>query len=175
MKAILMILLWLPVLVACKKNELNALPPATQTGANTFGCLVNGKAWVPQKGGLFTDKPLEGGYLLVGNQLNLWIQATGKDGSGLDLWVEKPSLTGEYELKYDTGIKPTVLLPRNYGYYYQSGTGYITAPQYTGRLIVSRTDTIKGILSGTFEFTARNAKTGQTVSVTDGRFDLGPQ
>ena len=36
---------------SCKKDapqdELSKLPPATQTGANTFGCLVNGKAFVP--------------------------------------------------------------------------------------------------------------------------------
>lgn len=28
------------------KTELEKLPPATQEGKNTFGCLVNGKAWV---------------------------------------------------------------------------------------------------------------------------------
>ena len=37
---------------SCKKdklvNEIDKLPPATQTGANTFGCLVNGKAWIAQ-------------------------------------------------------------------------------------------------------------------------------
>lgn len=37
----------------CKKEstlemELAKLPQATQTGQNTFGCLVNGKAWVAQ-------------------------------------------------------------------------------------------------------------------------------
>ena len=35
----------------CKKNDPNPvdqLPPATQTGANTFGCLVNGQPWLPQ-------------------------------------------------------------------------------------------------------------------------------
>jgi len=26
---------------------LEQLPPATQTGANTFGCLLNGEAWTP--------------------------------------------------------------------------------------------------------------------------------
>src|SRR5258706_3294540 len=30
------------------KTELGKLPAATQTGAYTFGCLVNGKAWIPQ-------------------------------------------------------------------------------------------------------------------------------
>src|SRR5258705_5883613 len=44
----------LTLLPNCNKNqpkpktELEKLPPATQTGAYTFGCLVNGKAWVPQ-------------------------------------------------------------------------------------------------------------------------------
>lgn len=42
----------------CKKNkpktELEKLPPITQTGANTFGCLVNGRTWIP-KG--FDGKP----------------------------------------------------------------------------------------------------------------------
>ena len=31
----------------CKKDDpalLDQFPPATQTGANTFGCLVNGQA-----------------------------------------------------------------------------------------------------------------------------------
>jgi hypothetical protein len=29
---------------ACKKTGVDALPPETQIGANTFGCLVDGKA-----------------------------------------------------------------------------------------------------------------------------------
>ena len=171
MKAILFLLLWLPLAVGCKKNEIDALPPATQTGANTFGCLVNGKAWVPSGKGLFSDKPLEGGYF--GKEFNLWIQATGKDGSGLDLWVRNAVRVDEYDLKYTTGIQPNVIFPKNYAYYYQSGTGYVTTPQYVGKITITRTDTVQGVLSGTFEFTCHNPKTGQTVSVTDGRFDLG--
>ncbi|MBS1947911.1 MAG: hypothetical protein JST47_09105 [Bacteroidetes bacterium] len=33
---------------SCKKSVAEPqLPPITQTGANTFGCKVNGKVWVP--------------------------------------------------------------------------------------------------------------------------------
>jgi hypothetical protein len=35
---------------SCKKHSsdpLSQLPPATQTGAQTFGCLINGKAFTP--------------------------------------------------------------------------------------------------------------------------------
>jgi len=37
---------------SCKKHKdvdpLSQLPPETQTGANTFGCVVNGKAFLPK-------------------------------------------------------------------------------------------------------------------------------
>lgn len=43
--------------IAC---ELAKLPPATTEGKGTFGCLVNGKAWLPKGdrlwgGSLFID------------------------------------------------------------------------------------------------------------------------
>ena len=31
---------------SCKKDRLDQLPPATQDGRRTFGCLVNGKPFV---------------------------------------------------------------------------------------------------------------------------------
>ena len=48
----LIIFLSLAFTMCCKKTdsldaELAKLPPITQTGANTFGCLVNGKAVTP--------------------------------------------------------------------------------------------------------------------------------
>lgn len=50
MKAFLLVPLALLGLSQCKKNEpapADQLPPATQTGANTFGCLPNGQPWTP--------------------------------------------------------------------------------------------------------------------------------
>ena len=52
MRAILLPLLAL-LLMQCHKKDPDPakpedqLPPATQTGAGTFGCLVNGKPWTP--------------------------------------------------------------------------------------------------------------------------------
>ncbi|MDP3665037.1 MAG: hypothetical protein Q8R50_00025, partial [Sediminibacterium sp.] len=39
-------------IISCKKsvNQLSLLPPITNTGANTFGCLVNGVAMLPKSG-----------------------------------------------------------------------------------------------------------------------------
>ncbi|MGD5408184.1 hypothetical protein QUS89_23100, partial [Xanthomonas citri pv. citri] len=48
---------------SCRKNKpanaVDQLPPETQTGANTFGCLIDGKVFVPRDGngkpGLFVQ------------------------------------------------------------------------------------------------------------------------
>ena len=51
---------------SCKK-EINALPDATQTGANTAGCLIDGKAWVPRGNSGAGISPLGGGIgILLG-------------------------------------------------------------------------------------------------------------
>ena len=56
MKNILIIstLLFVTFFLSCCNNdddkpiaEIDKLPPATQTGANTFGCLLDGKAFLP--------------------------------------------------------------------------------------------------------------------------------
>ena len=48
---------------SCKKeSNKDKLPPATQTGENTFGCLVNGKVFVP-KGYDGTGRPNP--YILI--------------------------------------------------------------------------------------------------------------
>ncbi|HEX8350347.1 MAG TPA: hypothetical protein VF598_10325, partial [Hymenobacter sp.] len=43
--------------VGCKKEktELDLLPAATQQGKNTFGFLLNNKAWLPRRGPLGTS------------------------------------------------------------------------------------------------------------------------
>ncbi|MFZ1262245.1 MAG: hypothetical protein WAT34_01960, partial [Chitinophagaceae bacterium] len=52
MKKILLISLAAVLLASCNKN-VTELPPATQTGANTFGAMVNGAFWVPKGFGSF--------------------------------------------------------------------------------------------------------------------------
>ena len=60
------------------KTELEKLPAITQTGANTFGCLVDGVAWLPngskpQNGGsniqVYVDPTFIGGaFYVTGHQ-----------------------------------------------------------------------------------------------------------
>ena len=50
-------------------NPLDQLPPATQTGANTFGCLINGEPFTP-KGRLFGQVPKGARYQHVYSPMN---------------------------------------------------------------------------------------------------------
>ena len=55
MKKLLLILLTTFFLSCCNKDDDNpqTLPPATQTGAGTFACYVNGKPFIDTSGGYF--------------------------------------------------------------------------------------------------------------------------
>jgi len=50
MKLLLSIIILSTILaVSCQQEEIAPpeLPPITQEGANTFGCLINGEVWLP--------------------------------------------------------------------------------------------------------------------------------
>jgi hypothetical protein len=67
---------------SCKKeksNPIDNLPPATQTGANTFGCLVNGEAFLP-KGSVFAGPILQTQYVSNDGFYSLYISAFNKNG-----------------------------------------------------------------------------------------------
>lgn len=43
----LCLLVSLTMLLSCHKEVAPKLPPETRSGAHTFGCLINGKVFVP--------------------------------------------------------------------------------------------------------------------------------
>ena len=76
MKNIILILITTFTLSCCNKeddnpqNPIDQLPLATQTGANTFGCLINGEPFVVTNTSLQTAIYQDGG-LLIGGQKNI--------------------------------------------------------------------------------------------------------
>ena len=164
------------VLLSCKRED--PLPAATRSGANTFGCKVNGKTWIPDGGGGFSGiKPVEGGY--QGNydstmtKYNVFVRAMKKDKSGIHLYLRGVVRPGIYQLNQFTNIRYTELRPLNYGAYFPDpGQAFVTNPQYTGTVNITRADTANKIVSGTFAFTVYDPDLKQTIRITDGRFDV---
>jgi hypothetical protein len=176
--AVLCISFW-----TCKSSNsptpLEQLPPATQTGANTFGCLIDGQAWIPNGTGGFMPSPaINGGYLGDSPKYGVNIWTYQRDGKLLEVYVEKVEKTGRYELNFDTETSPNLVYPKSYGYYSirnatpATSSSYVTTSQVVGYVNFTVADTVMGKLAGTFEFDAIDKNSGKIIKITNGRFDI---
>ncbi|AMJ66108.1 hypothetical protein AXW84_12205 [Hymenobacter sp. PAMC 26628] len=160
------------LLMQCSKGKPNdpapvdQLPPATQTGAGTFGCLVNGQVYMP-KGN-------------VGMTNFAVLYEPGPQGANLNIITYR--LDGRYQdLNLYCGLitlqKRTFII----GLPATEASGVYTGPvgdyrnendltYRRGRIVLTRVDEQAGVLAGTFEFTSVNTK-GDTLKITQGRFD----
>lgn len=176
MKKILAVALAFSALVSCKK-EITELPPATQTGANTFGATVAGELWTPQGFGVAATAPiLEARF---GGPTSVFINARNFGSSPteteFEIYLKNIVAPGTYLLNQNTGKYPDQTA--SYGYYikrrFNPLNEYITSASHTGKVEVTRYDVANKIISGTFEFTAADQDdASQTVTVTEGRFDV---
>ena len=143
------------------------LPPATQTGAHTFGCLLNGQPWTPSSNygvanyRLIYDPAYAGGDLEVriyrlNQTVNQYFLINSTQINKAGSYYLNGITSGIY---YSTGVKGPC-------YEYNNSAGAATQ----GQLIITKLDLAAGIVSGTFAF--RLWQPGcDTVKVTAGRFD----
>ena len=145
------------------------LPPATQTGAGTFGCLLNGQPWTPSGNSgpanfrLTYDPGYVGGNITIrayrsispttANQYFL-IGSTSVNKIG----VYEFSNNGPAGAYYNSGVTGNC---QEYGYYINKGFFM------SGQLLITRLDKI---VSGTFNFKLWQPGC-DTIKVTQGRFD----
>jgi len=161
---------------SCKKhviqpvNQLSLLPPATQTGANTFGCLIDGQAFVPKNQSLLEGPKLQCNYIYMAGGYYFTVGGVSKNGGGIlsDIIIFTDSLA--------IGQGQTIELTDNMtgnavGEYYLNNPPYYTNKMLTGELSITKFDAIKQIVSGTFYFNVLD-NTGDTVKITNGRFDM---
>ena len=159
------------------KTELEKLPPATQTGANTAGCLVNGVAFLPK------------GYLVTGNLVCNYI-----DGKDFILHISERIVQGSSDnIRSIAVVSENQNLHDNVGVTFQLGQDnnngnskfgsyiinavaypyknhYSTTSIIKGELKITHHDFNNAILSGTFWFDAINSN-GEIIKVREGRFD----
>ncbi|MDJ1497574.1 hypothetical protein QNI19_31835, partial [Cytophagaceae bacterium DM2B3-1] len=136
-------------LFACKKDDL---PSPSQTGADTFGCKINGKSWIPNGGNGWSGiEPIFGGYVdtsIAPTHNGVFIHTYRSDNSSIDIYLQNVNTTGVYQLKYNTGIRYGTLNPLNYAAYFPgNGKAYVTTPEYQGTVTITRADTVNYIIS----------------------------
>jgi len=175
MKKITYLLFLLPFLTitlftACDKDNdnnckgIDCLPPATQTGAGTFGCLVNGVPYVDNSGFFNCFYQLGDDGYSFGIQTEDNVSTIGAIAIGS---LQKEIIIGE--------IIPLNLREDNEFYAFldfntlqQGGT---TTKAEDGFIIFTKLSTFSNVVSATFEFTISNPTTGAIYKITEGRFD----
>jgi hypothetical protein len=174
MKKLLLFALPLLLFVACKK-KVDELPPATQTGANTFGAKVNGNFWIPQGFG-----PLPADNLLDAIRLgpNFYIRArnfaSSPNETEFEIFLKDVTGAGIYPLNTTLGARSTAA---SYGFYvkrnFSPSNEWLTSVAFSGSVNISLLDTTNNIMSGTFQFTAEDILgSDPPLTVTEGRFDV---
>lgn len=164
----------------CKKdksnNPVDQLPPATQIGANTFGCLVDGKVFLPKGPSLNPILTSYYQYIYYPSPTGFAFQVAARDNSQSSILNTVNILCDSVKLvegKTYNLQEPTRGNSRgNYRHFINSSwDNFLTYSPMSGQLLLTKFDEMNQIASGTFWFNAVDAN-GDTVHVTDGRFDM---
>lgn len=169
MQRLLILIIVILTMVMCVKRTPvpNTLPEATQIGGNTVGCKINGEIYIPElRRFVLMSVPVSLSYPTFPD-FSFWLRTTRiaeesemyKDAS-VNFNVRGVDSIGKYNLRFGK-VK------------YRNEEYELDSTLLKGELNVTRFDTIKGIISGTFNFNAI-CLTNKTkkVTITDGRFDL---
>jgi hypothetical protein len=151
------------------ENPADALPPATQAGENTFGALVNGRAWIP-KGCVGSGA---GADLFWPNFFTLGADWACTDES-MGLFITSPDGTLITTQSYPivSSFVKDDFESRGGGRFVSNGICIYDGDHVLdGKITLTRLDKKNKIVAGTFEFsTVREGC--DTIRVTDGRFDF---
>jgi hypothetical protein len=164
---------------SCKKKEcdnpdvvdginLTELPPATMTGANTMGCLINGEVWLPLSKNILGDLVYDINFSVTSvDQGGVSVQAHRK----YDDFYDRMSIGAEEAV--DVGI---FAIPSWINEYLDvnSNCGYFDLDStYNNFIEITKLDHNEEIVSGLYQMRVVNDEC-DTLTITQGRFDLSP-
>lgn len=184
MKKLLLIVAVFTVFLSCKKDddptlepqisEIDKLPPATQIGKNTIGCLVNGKAFLPSGKAPNSNNTYFGYYH---DNLALVFSIFRHENHTTMLGSETIALYNSDTILEEGNTYLLKASKSNHSAIYTHVTDlvysddYETTNDYIGELHITKLDKEKFFMSGTFWFDAVNEK-GKKVEIREGRFDM---
>ncbi|GAB3574080.1 Riean_0653 family protein [Hymenobacter daeguensis] len=149
------------------KDPLSLLPPETQNGAGTFGCLVNGQAMSVNSAFLISGDWSCNSCLTIASQssatqseygISLLLAGALQNNQGFTL--------ARYSRTIDFSLNQFSATANVKGCYY---SGNFTK---TGQVQLVKFDPVARVASGRFAFTLYEPGGCDTLRVTNGRFDV---
>ena len=174
MKKLLTTIFTAVLLLGCNKDDtpkpiilpIQQLPPPTQVGANTFGCLLDGQPFLPGVG----TNPLDCEYQLVNGDYYFTLQANKKDifDNFIALGIGTQKLQIFQNQTYSIVEK---LDGKTFGLFYFNTIFNYTSQIEMGQLTISKLDLTNQIVSGTFWYDVKDSF-GVIHQIREGRFDM---
>lgn len=159
------------------------LPPETQTGVNTFGCMINGKLFYPRdgtpsvgsnpKGVEFTALGVYPNYIFTELIVNNY--QDGKPINNFFMHFQPFNGVGEYNWKQTNfrygvdGISDIYLLIRAFDYSENIWKWY-GSYESSGKTVIAKYE--NGVFSGTFSGKLKTEDGKSEIEITNGRFDF---
>ena len=172
------VILFIFIAISCHKEE-NVLPEVTQEGKNTFGMYLNGHIWTP-----YVPSFIGGGQSPNAHySQNKWLLVYAENFNQNDeIYFYIPNVTeiGLYHISFryrfsqpDSNYYEYKDSTRYYRklYVFSRDSLYLLTDSSKAIVNISRLDTNKKIVSGTFYMTLENYKK-DIINITDGRFDI---
>jgi hypothetical protein len=181
MKNLILILITTFSLSCCNKDEdktpIEQLPPATTTGANTAGCLVNGVAFLPKGSNQF-GPTLSCFYQQLQDWYHLGLSIVEKsftENKSINISLNPQQLNENSTYALGLRTNSTTNYNSNFGEYIitnniNAGKEYRTNNSNVGEIKITKLNNQLRIISGTFWYDAFLA--GEKIEVRDGRFDM---
>ena len=152
-------------------NDIPGLPPATQTGANTLGFLLNGVPWTPAGNNGTANLSIDfdpginnGGFGIFGYR---GIAVGNVEYFGIGITDSLNFKTAPFSLLLYNKSKYSILFLRNSCDHRWTDT----LVKASGSLTVSKLDRTNNVIAGAFNATL--IKNGcDTIRITEGRFDM---
>jgi hypothetical protein len=187
-------ILVLSFLTACSNNNdandsQDSLPSITQIGANTAGCIINGKILIPKNGnqaiggppiyGMNVNAGINFSEPIIGDDYWQLEIANKKDpnSAGIVLWIKDMQQgIGNYPVNQSNG-ELYIDGPNNNqiiaGIEENGVQKTYWSSNNSGTITITRFDYLNGIRSGIFNVTLYNKDNPtEIIQVTDGRFDI---
>ena len=188
MKNSIYILAFFTILSCSKDNSTSgfALPPETQTGANTFGVTINNKVYMPRDPTGITYGPSGHGMVFWASPDSVeWDELEVIDGAsavGFQIFIHIQNLktigAGKYLLSASNFHSNIDAVPLNSIFFKIwdnniSNYAYYGSVENEGEINISRYDLPNRIVSGNFSGKfVRFDNPNETINIVDGRFDL---
>ncbi len=173
-KSILFFFFLLISCMGCKCKEAispeDKLPPATQSGANTFGFLLNREVWLPNRA--FGSKNISWYYdtEFAGGDLNVsaYRYLSDLDKQSIAVGMVNLKTIGNYTISNESDAAIRFFSLKD-----SCELSSLDSLTYcAGELAITRLDTLNGVISGTFWATLYDPSCKDTIKITEGRFDL---